>query len=286
MAENSRIEWTDHTWNPWQGCHPVSPGCDHCYMYRDKNRYGQDPATVKRSSNQTFRSPLKLKSGLVFTCSWSDFFIEEADEWREEAWEIIRKTPQLTYQILTKRPVNIVDRLPSDWGNGWPNVWLGVTAENQEQADKRIPLLLRIPAAVRFVSVEPMLGPINLMYIDHDWQTNALTGKQFDMGRPWKDTGKLAWVICGGETGPGARPMHPDWVRDLRDQCRATDVPFLFKQWGEYAPCDHFSGILTPGPVISLDGQPNGLMAKVGKVKAGRLLDGRTWDEFPEVHHG
>ena len=113
MAENSKIQWTDHTWNPWQGCRKVSPGCLNCYMYRDKKRYGQDPATVVRSKPPTFNKPLKWHDpAKVFVCSWSDFFIEDADEWRDDAWEIMRRTPHLTYQILTKRPRNIKDRLP------------------------------------------------------------------------------------------------------------------------------------------------------------------------------
>ena len=161
-----------------------------------------------------------------------------------------------------------------------PNVWLGVTAENQEQADKRIPILLQIPAAVRWVSVEPMLGPINLSHLDHAWQTNALTGKQSDMGRPYYDTGKLDWVACGGESGHGARPLHPDMAWGLMDQCVSVGIPFFFKQWGEW-----------------INDYPNHLESKcwkqtyqhgttfyrVGKKNAGRLLDGRTWDDMPVV---
>lgn len=116
MGKNSGIEWTDHTWNPWQGCLKVSPGCKQCYMYRDKKRYGQDPMVVVRSKPGTFRKPLQWKQpAKVFTCSWSDFFIEQADNWIDDAWNIIRQTPHLTYQILTKRPENIKDRLPEDW---------------------------------------------------------------------------------------------------------------------------------------------------------------------------
>lgn len=166
MAQNSKIEWTEATWNPWYGCTKVSPGCKFCYMYREMVRYGRDPRIVTRSKTK-FSDPLKwVRAGkapqFCFTCSWSDFFIEAADEWRPEAWKIISDTPEITYQILTKRPELVRDRLPADWGDGYENVWLGVSAENQEYADERIPLLLKIPAAVRWVSAEPLLGPIDL----------------------------------------------------------------------------------------------------------------------------
>lgn len=257
MAENTKIAWADNTWNPWQGCHKVSAGCANCYMFRDKKRYGQDPSTVIRSKAKTFNSPLKWKDpARVFVCSWSDFFILEADDWRDDAWDIIRKTPHLTYLLLTKRPENIKDRLPNDWP--LPNVWLGVTAENQEQADKRIPLLLEIPAAKHFVSIEPMVGSVDLsewilgfdieeeiiegITAGHDpncdgscqhcpvpVQTQELVRHQIPR-RP-----ELDWVIVGGESGSGARPAHPDWVRSLRDQCKEADTPFMFKQWGEWS---------------------------------------------------
>ena len=144
MGENSGIAWTNHTWNPWQGCHKVSAGCENCYMEREKLRYGQDPHVVKRSARQTFNLPLRLDSGRVFTCSWSDFFIAEADEWRPEAWEIIRRTPHLIYQILTKRPERIAQCLPPDWGDGWKNVWGGVTVEAPDYYH-RIEELLLLP---------------------------------------------------------------------------------------------------------------------------------------------
>ena len=148
MAEKTWIEWADATWNPWWGCHKVSTGCKNCYMFRDMKRYGRDANIVKRTSPSTFNSPLKWANNYVlrarariFTCSYSDWFIEEADEWRNEAWDIIRDTPQFDYLILTKRPENIKDRLPKDWENGYPNVWLGISAENQAEYRKRWPLL-------------------------------------------------------------------------------------------------------------------------------------------------
>src|SRR5689334_23079211 len=162
MGERTNIGWTDATWNPWHGCKKVSPGCKHCYMYRDKERYGQDPTKVVRSKTK-FRDPFKWADGrMVFTCSWSDWFIEEADAWRPEAWEIIKATPHHTYQILTKRPERIAGHLPPDWGRGYPNVWLGVSVENQDYVE-RILRLLAEPAAVHFISAEPLLGPLNLL---------------------------------------------------------------------------------------------------------------------------
>lgn len=283
MGQNSKIEWTDHTWNPWYGCRKVSAGCNNCYMYREQKHYGRDPSIVQ-CSKTTFIDPMKWANQLkstgnaerVFTCSWSDFFIEEADPWRDEAWNIIRKTPELTYQILTKRPESITDRLPEDWEKGWNHVWLGVSAEDQKTADERIPLLLQTPAAVRFVSCEPLLGPIN--FGDHMSRYREIGTELFPM---------LNWVIVGGESGPGARPMHPDWVRSIRDQCVQAEVPFFFKQFGEWLPVD------TTTWLNLVNNMPKGqyetqwmdehiMVQRVGKKAAGRLLDGKEWDEFPE----
>lgn len=201
MGYNSKIEWTQATWNCWQGCHKVSAGCANCYMYRDKERFGQDPSTVIRSKT-TFDQPLKWSEPrLIFVCSWSDFFIKEADPWRDEAWDIIRQTPKHTYQILTKRPERILSCLPNDWDNGWSNVWLGISAENQEMADKRIPILAQIPAKVRFLSLEPLL---NSIYLGFD----GIAPKTWGYGyQPISNL--IHQVIVGGESGPNARPMHP-----------------------------------------------------------------------------
>jgi protein gp37 len=212
MGFNTNIAWTDHTWSPWQGCQKISPGCQNCYMYRDKIRFGQNPSVVVRSKSVTFNAPLKWKDpARVFVCSWSDFFIENADAWRDEAWEIMLRTPHLTYQILTKRPENILAMLPK---KDWPfkNVWLGVTAENQEMADKRIPILLSIQATIHFISAEPLLSLIDFS--------------------PWK----LSLVIAGGESGPNARYMKPEWALDLKRQCQETNTPFFMKQMSGRAP--------------------------------------------------
>jgi protein gp37 len=206
MGQFSGIEWTEATWNPWHGCVRVSPGCAHCYMYREKKRYGQEPSAVIKGKT-TFGAPLKWSEPcLIFTCSWSDFFIEEADSWRPEAWDIIRATPRHTYQILTKRPERIAAHLP----DGWPfaNVWLGVSVENP-RFYWRIELLRQVPAFLRFLSLEPLLAPMPSLPFDG-----------------------ISWVIVGGESGPKCRRMKAEWVREIRAQCVEAGVPFFFKQWG------------------------------------------------------
>lgn len=218
MADHTGIEWTDATWNPWYGCTKVSPGCAHCYMFREQIRYGRDPEVVTRSKTK-FRDPLKWKDGrMIFTCSWSDWFHEAADAWRDEAWQIIADTPQHTYQILTKRPERVNnDRrlLPRDWGSGYPNVWLGTSIENQRWTT-RLAELVAIPAHTRFLSCEPLLGPVHL----GDW----LTSDELHAD--------VHWVIAGGESGAQARECRPEWLRSLRDQCSAAMVPFFLKQLG------------------------------------------------------
>lgn len=243
--KQTKIEWTDFSWNPWQGCKKVSPACDNCYMFRDKKRYGQKGSDIYRSSKTTFNKPLKMEAGSkVFTCSWSDFFLAEADEWRDDAWDIIRKTPHLIYQILTKRPENIKDRLPEDWDENFSHVWLGVTAENQEMANKRIPVLLDIPAAVHFVSIEPMLGRVFLRMAEFD-DDNPMRYADWLDGEVFSDGGsnqinKIDWVIVGGESGrrERVRPMEGAWVNHIAKSCYDTKTAFFFKQWGAHVPND------------------------------------------------
>lgn len=214
MGKNSEISWTDHTWNPWQGCRKVSSGCKNCYMFRDKKRWGQDGSKIYMSSWATMKKPLSWKEpAKVFTCSWSDFFLPEADFWRESAWEIIQKTPHLIYLILTKRPERIKDCLPGDWP--FPNVWLGVTAENQEMADHRWNLIMDIPCT-KFISVEPMLGPVRL---NDDWLILSPD-----------------WIICGGESGPGFREMKMEWAETLKHDCDEWGIPFFMKQMSGVNP--------------------------------------------------
>jgi protein gp37 len=240
--KNSSIEWTHHTFNPWIGCTRVSPGCQHCYAetMMDK-RYGKvkwgPQGKRMRTSTDYWKQPLKWNREAaaagerrrVFCASLADVFESKRDQardmhsWRSDLFSLIRMTPHLDWLLLTKRPEMIFPLFP--WFiteiEKYPNVWIGTSVENQEYADKRIPELLKIPAAVRFLSVEPLLGPVNLLpYLQMQW-----TG----MG---EETPMIDWVIVGGESGPGARPMHPDWARALRDQCRAAEVPFFMKQMG------------------------------------------------------
>lgn len=277
MGINTKIEWTDHSNNPWMGCTKVSPACDNCYMFRDQKRYGKNPGQIRRASDKTFFAPLnknKILSGeKVFICSWSDFFHEDVpQEWRVEyLTKVVLMRPDIIWLFLTKRPENIAEMM-----NGFSfekNWWFGVTAENQEQADLRIPQLLQIPAAKRFVSIEPMLGAVILKGdLDHFTGPTVSGYRNVNYLTPTRHYTKpgLDWVICGGESGPNARPMHPDWVRSLRDQCKAANVPFFFKQWGEWACEDGIYG----------SGKKD--LMKVGKKNAGKLLDGQEYIEVPE----
>ena len=323
MAENSKIEWTDHTFNPWTGCTAVSPACDHCYAEGWAKRSGHvqwgPHGERRRTTEANWRMPLNWnaeaektgKRARVFCASLADVFDNHKsidDSWRRDLFSLIRGTPHLDWLLLTKRPQNIPRFLHYyQTGNGgdlWPNVWLGTTVENQAEADRRIPHLLAVPAKVRFLSCEPLLGPVDLTSMDINghqaarnlgligaYCINALTGRNDDMGRPCPDVPRINWVICGGESGPGARPMHPDWARSLRDQCQAAGVAFHFKQWGEFRPPeteeDHAAvrAGKAYGGSLMLNGQfgnpYGGAMVKVGKKAAGRLLDGREWNEVP-----
>lgn len=233
MSTNTAIAWTDHTWNPWMGCEKVSPGCAHCYAEREHLKYKLPDFAALRRSKTTFDAPLKWKEpARVFTCSWSDFFHEDADWWRPEAWEIIRQTPHLTYQILTKRPERILSQhcLPTDWGNGWPNVWLGVSVENQRWRE-RAEQLTEIPAALRFVSCEPLLGPVSFRWMRGGvYSTDANGFRSLKHLDAFRQT--FGWVIAGGESGSDARPMEEKWARTIRDECAEAGVPFFLKQLG------------------------------------------------------
>ncbi len=283
MGKHTSIEWTatydargkviskGHSWNPWRGCLKVSPGCRACYMYRDQERYGRDPRVIVRAAKATFNSPLKWHDpARVFTCSWSDWFIDQADEWRGEAWDIVRATPHLTYMILTKRPANIADRLPEDWGDGWPNVWLGVSVESQEY-EWRIFELLKYPAAVHFLSAEPLLGPLDLMRyrptsrVSHSPLHIGFAFAARMEGKPLHDfmvIRNLKWVITGGESGHAtgkykARPADMDWFRQIRDFCQEYGISYFHKQHGG--------------------------TRKIDGAWGGRELDGRVWNEVPAL---
>lgn len=270
----------------------------------------------------------------VFVASLADVFDNHKSirqEWRDDLWALIRACKHLDFLLLTKRPQNIRKYLPEDWGNGWPNVWLGTTVENQEQADRRIPILLEVPAAVHFLSCEPLLGEVRLSSGYHDylegWKCEPVCCGKIQRGYVFEPNGspvgegreccgnpvpeqvqthKIDWVICGGESGPGSRPMHPDWARSLREQCKAAGVPFFFKQWGEWLPWEadiqppfwqsqdgRYEDGHTLFPDDVCDGNPHWqdgedlldvghtVHQKVGKKRAGRQLDGKLHDEFP-----
>lgn len=300
MSENSKIEWCDHTFNPWIGCTKVSPGCDHCYAEAFAKRFQKDVwgkgKPRERTSEANWKKPLKWDrdsewTGVrprVFCASLADWLDPEVPvEWLADLLNMIRQTPLLNWLLLTKRPekwfMRIDDVIKSlngpkdknwdslrmliEWSEGLPphNVWIGTTVENQAQADKRIPKLLEIPARVRFLSCEPLLGPIKFADVPGFNRISEI------------DDIRRMWVICGGESGPGARPMHPDWARGLRDQCQAAGVPFLFKQWGEWWPCGKR---IVENKEMALMGSE--AFYRLGKKDAGRLLDGREWNEFPK----
>lgn len=354
--ENSNIEWCDHTFNPWEGCTKVSPGCAHCYAETRNARFGggQAPnwgkgAPRRRTSQQNWNQPLRWDRAAakasrefeylrlvtashpivqnfvvplqdaprrprVFCASLADWLDDEVPiEWLADLLALIRRTPNLDWLLLTKRPQNWKSRLDdvcsfepipdedyetytlsdwiSDWWNGKApaNVWIGTTVEDQQRADERIPELVNIPAKVRFLSCEPFLGPMELD--DVPLNDRCFGPWDFPKGNPVPG---IHWVICGGESGPGARPMHPDWARSLRDQCKSAGVPFFFKQFGEWVEIDA-AGIerqTCAGPdgetALSIDGRKPAIvmdnMARVGKKAAGRLLDGVEHNEFPDAN--
>tara|TARA_B100001079_G_scaffold190327_1_gene164180 strand:+ start:10131 stop:11039 length:909 start_codon:yes stop_codon:yes gene_type:complete len=298
VAENSKIEWCDHTWNPWIGCTRISPACDHCYAARIDHRFGGGHwgagAPRKRTSASNWKQPLRwnrqaAERGVryrVFCASLADVFDNEVPaEWRADLFDLIRATPHLDWLLLTKRIGNAFTMLPCDFSpDAFPNVWLGATVVNQDEADRDIPKLLTINAPVRFLSIEPMLGPIDLRLTVAAplWAGDGPNARAFNSDRLG-----LHWIIAGGESGPQARPSHPDWFRSLRDQCAAAGVPFLFKQWGEWVPPRQqrledwqSDGVTMTTKFCRLD---DGIeMYRVGKTHAGRALDGRTWDQFPQ----
>lgn len=313
MAERTGIEWTDATFNPWIGCTKVSPGCANCYAEtRDKRWNGGTPIHwgpgAPRQRTTTWAQPRAWNKKAeatgrrvrVFCASLADVFDAEIPpEWRADLWRLIRETPKLDWQLLTKRPENILSMLPPDWGHGYSNVWLGTTTEDQKRADERIPLLTRVPAAVRFLSCEPLLGPISFRPQADNVADMVRLMESGDAARPALLDG-IHWVIAGGESGPGARAMHPDWARSIRDQCVAAGVPFFFKQWGEFADPDHTSvprdaafGLNTihwiepSGARVGSDKKgPNAcMMFRFGKKANGRELDGRYWSQFPRTRH-
>lgn len=231
MGKESKIGWTESTWNPWHGCQKVSAGCKNCYMFRDKKRWGQDGSIVQRSKAGTFNAPLNWKDPkVIFTCSWSDWFIEEADAWRDEAWAIIKQTPQHTYQILTKRPERIASHLPADWSiENYPNVWIGVSVENQAASDERLRYFADFDAAVKFISVEPLIDKVSLV--------RSIDTIFPNMDEPMELSELVNWVIIGGESGPAsgafkARDCKEAWIADVLYECKHVGIPVFIKQMG------------------------------------------------------
>ena len=359
MSDNTKIEWTDATWNIITGCSVVSAGCKNCYamklagtrLQHHPSRAGLTTDTSAgpvwngevRFNEQWLDQPLRWKRlRKIFVCAHGDLFHEKVpDEWINNVFEVMALCPQHIFQVLTKRPERMLDYMNSKpFGKiimlggkfhpgtyiapmTWPlaNVWLGVSVENQETADERIPLLLQTPAAVRWVSAEPLLGNINLSHLNEDKETNELDCLKpytwADEIENWQGTSDewkeefldwydlvdmpeglmhagIDWLIVGGESGRNARPMHPDWARSLRDQCKAAGVPFLFKQWGEWFPRAQWEDnpdLILPDDdcayensdkiiVIESDDGPEPIH-RVGKKAAGRLLDGVLHDEYP-----
>jgi protein gp37 len=223
----------------------------------------------------------------VFCASLADVFDNAVpQEWRDDLWTLIAKTPHLDWLLLTKRIGNAGNMLPVpfDFERMYPNVWIGATICNQEEADRDIPKLLDVPAAKRFLSIEPLLGPVDLTRLSPKLfaaKANALTGMwKWENGPSKTETPALDWVIVGGESGPGARPMSPDWARALRDQCQAAGVPFMFKQWGEWVPMlGQAEGVSVRDKTTTPDGWVMGL---AGKKATGRMLDGRELNEVPK----
>jgi protein gp37 len=338
MADKSSIEWTDATWNPVTGCTKVSAGCKHCYAERDWARLAHLPAYAGRAFTDVrchqgrLDQPLRWRRPRrIFVNSMSDLFHPDVpNDFIHAVFAVMALARQHTFQVLTKRPERMAGYLRSiqddckdkrpwidatgliDYGTpaqrafaindaGWPlnNVWLGVSVEDQATANERIPLLLKTPAAVHWVSAEPLLGPVNLHAVSHLGWGAAEVGERL---------ARIDWLVVGGESGPKARPMHPDWPRILRDQCASAGVPFLFKQWGEWVPrsacyhtfedglscADHDPGAnkwpcirLTEGghngrDLANLDGGDDAYMQRVGKKMAGRLLDGVLHGAYPE----
>jgi protein gp37 len=328
MADKTGIEWTDATWNPTTGCNKVTPGCDNCYAMTlaprlkamgsahyqtDGNPATSGPGFGIAMHPDALDKPLRWqRPRRIFVNSMSDLFHDGVtDDFIMQVFAVMALARQHTFQVLTKRHGRMRSLLNqhSFWGmvgvyalemtndtvwlpasgvsldaHALPNVWLGVSVEDQKRANLRVPALIDTPAAVRWLSCEPLLGPVDLERTDKDARVD----------------GGIDWVVAGGESGPGARPMHPDWARTLRDSCTSAGIPFLFKQWGAWVDASQFDGagydavemaergltIWPDGRTVagpagnSIDGSAG--MWRVGKKKAGRELDGRTHDEYPK----
>jgi protein gp37 len=310
MAQNSKIEWTHHTANLWHGCTKVHEGCDHCYAETLSKRWGRDiwgndkPRMEIKSVWNDLKKYQQMAAAAgeihrVFVGSMMDIFEkpmplinskgEQAIDFsdgsqidnshlRERFFnETIPQSPNLLFLLLTKRPSNINKYIPESWKINPPeNVMFGTSPVNQATADKLIPQLLQVKGR-KFLSMEPLLSPVDLNnYLLCDNGESELS--PFFKG--WRG---IDWVICGGESGHGARPMHPEWARSLRDQCKETGTPFLFKQWGEWLPKDQINlDKIKANVPYTVKHRNDGKWVKLGKKEAGRMLDGVTHDEFPK----
>lgn len=299
--KNTKIEWCHHTVNFWWGCAfalltdgSVSQECIHCYAKKLAAFFSKGAATWGTDGKRWIRHVAARRElyrmdksaharGVrerVFINSMSDTFEDREDlkESRGFLWYVCKYVTNLDILLLTKRPQNVRAMVPAEWLRDWPaHVWIGTTVGTQAAADERIPALLTIPAAVRFLSCEPLLENVDL--------SSRIPG-----GLAARDgyVPGIHWVICGGESGPKARPMHPEWARSLRDQCAAAGVPFFFKQWGEYFPIPTamLGTDLKLRPHVHIFADTEFYMGRVGKDKAGRLLDDLEWSQFPEVARG
>lgn len=280
MAKDSAIEWTHHTFNPWWGCTKVSPGCKYCYAETWARRVGQmlwgARAPRRQLSEAYWRQPLAWNAEAerigqrrrVFCASMADVFEDrrDLDANRERLWALIAATPKLDWLLLTKRPHKVSELSP--YGDEWPeNIWLGATAENQKWLERRMAELSQLKARVLFLSCEPLLGPLDFSA----WVADAAHGSRR----------LLDWVIAGGESGHYARTAHPDWFRSIRDQCVAAGIRFHFKQWGNWRPMAAGQVNGYRSKTLFLSNGTKILVANVGKKKAGRVLDRRTWNQFP-----
>lgn len=337
MSANTKIEWCDHTFNPWIGCTKISPGCDRCYaevstpsrtmkvlwgagQLRQRTSPGNWNMPLRWNAQAGAFKTLHGRRQRVFCASLADVFDNAVDrEWRDDLATLILNTPALDWLLLTKRIGNAGEMLGEMFMDGPPtNVWVGATIVNQSEADRDIPKLLAVPARVRFLSMEPLLGPVDLRFPTKVWGgdrcNHCCNGDRCDDRSHYerrycphcRGTGRqkvLDWVIVGGESGARARPMHPDWTRSLRDQCAAAGVPFHLKQWGEWCMRDAMpdqtgdslytkdrSRVRVESVCLAIDGTthadidkaPKGAtLYRLGKKFTGRKLDGRIWDGFP-----
>jgi protein gp37 len=297
MSQSTTIEWATKVWNPVTGCNKVSQGCKNCYAETVANRFwGNRKFTDVMMHEDRLHLPKWKKPQRVFVNSMSDLFHESVSfEFIDMVWMAMFENQKHTFMILTKRPERMkqyfdfrIARAKEKYGKfcvdtPLTNVWLGVSVENQETANERIPLLLQVPAAVRWLSCEPLLGKVDL--------ENLIVGNdnhpmKYDCSRPSFSFPKIDWVVVGGESGTKARPMHPDWARSLRDQCKAADVPFFFKQWGEWIHDDIIKQHLSPMEFINVNKWSQVYDShRIGKKKAGRKLDGVEYNEFPNTEN-